>query len=117
MQITLSVLATGSSLTYQWQKSSVNIFDSANVSGTGSDTLTITTIDATNAGTYRVKVTSSCGTNTVTSSNAVVTVASPIVITNQPVSQTVVSGSNAIFAVSVTGQRSTLGRVAGTGNR
>src|SRR4030095_13891811 len=53
-------------------------------------------------GTYRVRVTSASGT-TVNSSNAVVTVVSPVVITNQPLSQTVVSGTNVSFSVAVTG--------------
>lgn len=38
---TFSVAATGSSLTYQWQKTGVNLVDDSNISGANSATLTI----------------------------------------------------------------------------
>ena len=101
--IALSVLADGSpGLSYQWQRSNTNIFDTGNWSGTTSDTLTIMNISSAEAGTYRVRVTSGSGT-TINSSNALVTVVSPVAIVDQPVSQTVVSGSNTAFTVSATG--------------
>jgi hypothetical protein len=101
--IALSVFADGSpGLSYQWQRGNTNIFDGGDWSGTSSDTLTIANIVSTDAGTYRVRVTSGSGV-TVNSSNAVVSVVSPVAITTQPVSQTVVSGTNVTFTVTVTG--------------
>ncbi len=99
----LTVVAAGSPpLNYQWQRSSTNISDGGNWSGTTTDTLTIANLAATDAGTYRVIVTGGSA-SAVTSSNATVTVLNPVAITNQPVSQTIVSGSNVTFSVSATG--------------
>jgi hypothetical protein len=76
--LTLSTTATGAGLTYQWFKDAVSISGATNASYTVSST------NSSHAGSYTVKVTSSCGAN-VTSSVATVTV-------NQPVSNITVSG-------------------------
>jgi hypothetical protein len=102
--VTFGVLAAGSpTLSYQWQRSATNIFDGGNWSGTASDTLTVANISSAEGGTYRVVVNGGSG-NSATSSNAILTVLSPVAITSQPVSQTdVVSGTNVTFTVSATG--------------
>jgi hypothetical protein len=74
----LSTTATGAGLTYQWFKDAVSISGATNAS------YTVSSANSSHAGSYTVKVTSSCGAN-VTSSVAAVTV-------NQPVSNISVSG-------------------------
>ncbi|MBS1619943.1 MAG: cadherin-like beta sandwich domain-containing protein, partial [Bacteroidetes bacterium] len=59
---TLSVVAAGTGLTYQWQKGGVNI------SGATASSYTIASALLSDSGSYRVVVTGTCGT--VTSSNA-----------------------------------------------
>jgi len=60
---TLSVSATGTGLTYQWQ------LNSSNIPGATSSTLNLTNLTAANAGAYRVVVSSTAG-GSVTSQNA-----------------------------------------------
>ena len=101
--VSFGVLAAGSpSLTYQWQRSATNIADGGAWSGTSSDVLSVTGISAAEAGTYRVIVSGGSGM-TVTSSNATLTVLNPVMITNEPDSQTVVSGTNVSLSVGATG--------------
>jgi hypothetical protein len=90
-----TVRATGYSLAYQWYKNEVPISGATNV------TLTIESVVATDAGSYTVVVSNSYGS--VTSSAAVLTVASPITITSQPVSVGVNVGGSATFSVIATG--------------
>ena len=77
--MTLSVTATStppgnsSLLSYQWQKKDGNRFK--NISGATAFQYQVATYAEENAGTYRVKITSSNGAPEVTSDNAVVTTA------------------------------------------
>ena len=77
--MTLSVTATStppgnsSLLSYQWQKKDGNRFK--NISGATAYQYQVATYAEENAGTYRVKITSSNGAPEVTSDNAVVTTA------------------------------------------
>ena len=60
--VTFTVNADGSELTYQWQKDGNNIFDTANTySGTMSATLTILSVTTDDSGQYRVIVSSPYG--------------------------------------------------------
>jgi hypothetical protein len=95
--VSLSVTASGTStLRYQWRVSDTNIAKATNSS------LTLTNIQLAQAGSYSVLVTNLYGA--VQSSNAVITVAAVAPsIASQPVSQTVLAGGRAGFAVSVTG--------------
>lgn len=93
---TFTVAATGTGLTYQWQKNGVSI------GGATSTTFTITGAAASDAASYTVIVTGTCGLTT-TSNAAVLTVDQAPLIGTQPVSQTVCSGSNVTFSVSATG--------------
>ncbi len=97
---TFTVAATGTaSLSYQWQKNSVNI------SGATSSSYTTPVTTTGNSGsTYDVVVTNAAGT--VTSASATLTVNAAAVaptITTQPVSQTVTAGQTGTFTVAATG--------------
>ncbi len=92
--VTFTVTATGSSLSYQWLKNGANV-------GGNSPTLTINNITTADAGTYTVKVSNSCGT--VTSGAATLTVNTVPAISAQPASLTVCEGATASFSVTATG--------------
>jgi hypothetical protein len=93
-----SVAATGSSLTYQWQKNGTAI------SGATSSTYTISSTSTSDAGTYAVVVSNSAGSATSTSATLSV---NPLVvaptISTQPVSLTVTQGNAATFSVVASG--------------
>ncbi len=69
---TFDVVATGSSLTYQWRKNGANLGNGGNVSGADSATLTLSNVQTSAQGDYTVVVISSVGPTT--SSNATLTV-------------------------------------------
>ena len=92
---TFTVVATGTGLTYQWQKNTVNIAGATNAS------YTINNITAADAASYRVVITGTCGN--LTSGAATLTVNTPPAITGQPASLILCSGSNATFTVTATG--------------
>ncbi len=98
--VTFSVAATGSgTLTYQWY------FGGAAISGATSASYTVSSVAASNAGSYYAIVTNTVGTSTAstTSSTATLMVNSAPTITTQPSSQTVVLGNSATFSVAATG--------------
>src|SRR5207249_7001824 len=98
----LSVGAAGSpTLNYQWKKGPVNVVDGGNVAGANTATLTITNINQTNAGNYSVLVGSGSGSN-VNSATVTLAVIDPIVITAQPVSRTILTGSRVAFVIGLT---------------
>jgi hypothetical protein len=82
-------------VSYQWQ------FDGTNISGATNASLTLTDIGTNNAGTYSVIASNLAGL--VTSSNAILTVLLPPVITSPPVNQSVTVGSPATFAAAASG--------------
>jgi endonuclease/exonuclease/phosphatase family metal-dependent hydrolase len=94
--VTFTVTATNTeSLTYQWK------WNGAALSGATNTFLSLTNVQATNAGTYCVVVANS--SSSVTSSNAILTVNTAPLITSQPADVTVTAGQNASFSVSATG--------------
>jgi hypothetical protein len=93
--LNLSVAANGTSLTYQWRKNTVNI------AGATSATYSIAAATAADGGSYDVIVTGTCGTET--SAAVTVTVNAPVVVTAQPVAQTICAGAAASFSVTATG--------------
>lgn len=93
--ISFSVVATGSGLTYQWRKGGVNI------SGATASTYSINNVANADAGNYDVVVSNGCGFST-TSSTATLTVGNTA-ITTQPVAQAVCAGASASFTVAATG--------------
>lgn len=94
--VTFSVSATASlPLSYQWQ------FNGANILGATSSTLTLPSVQASNAGNYRAVVSNSAGT--VTSAAATLTVTVPPLISAQPQSQAVNLGGSVTFNVIASG--------------
>jgi hypothetical protein len=93
---TFGVIAGGTPpLDYQWSDDGTNIANATN------DSLTLTNLHITNAGTYTVIVSNVAGS--VTSSNAVLAVGWPPQIQVQPASQSVESNCSATFNVSARG--------------
>ena len=94
--VTLTAVATGTPTpTYQWRKDGVNIPGATNA------TLTLTSIVAGDAGTYDVEVNNSCGA--AISAPAILTVTSPPVITQHPVSQSDCYRETVLFKTTVVG--------------
>lgn len=93
--VTFSVAASGSGLTYQW------FHNGGPLAGATSETLTLNNITSANQGGYFCRVTSSCGS---TNSNFVsLNVKAPVTITSQPVDQSACVGYNAALSVGATG--------------
>jgi len=92
--LSLSVDATGESLTYQWNKNGGDLSNETNT------TYTVASATTNDAGSYTVAVTS--GGITITSAVAIVTVADPA-ITSQPANLIAATGSNAVFNVTAAG--------------
>jgi hypothetical protein len=94
--------STGGSLTYQWLLGGVAL------SGQTSSTLTLTNVQAAQAGSYSVTVAAVGGTS-VTSNAAALTVTAaaptptPVTITSQPASQSVNAGASVTFTVAASG--------------
>ena len=93
---TFSVAATGTTpLSYQWR------FNSMNIGGATNSSLSLTNVQAVNAGPYSVVVSNVAGTKT--SAAASLTVNAPPLITTPPNSQSVKSGANVTFTVVASG--------------
>jgi hypothetical protein len=90
-----SVAVTGTGLSYQWRKNGTNI------GGATSNSYSIASATISDAGSYDVVVTGSCGT--VTSNAASLLVNAATAITAHPTTQTVCAGSSASFSVAATG--------------
>jgi hypothetical protein len=73
--VTFAVAASGNSLTYQWQKNSVNLADGGEVSGSKTATLTLTGVTSGDTANYDVVVSNTAGS--VTSSNGFLDVIYP----------------------------------------
>ncbi|HUA66080.1 MAG TPA: immunoglobulin domain-containing protein, partial [Alphaproteobacteria bacterium] len=94
--VTFTVTAAGTSpLNYQWLQNGSPLF------GANSNTLTLTNLADSDAGTYTVIVTNSAGS--VTSTPALLVTVSPL-ITTQPANVFVAVGQSASFSVNVNGQ-------------
>ena len=92
--------AGGPPLVYQWRRNGVDLVDGGGISGAHTDTLSISNVVQTNAGSYTVRITNSYSATT--SDVAVLTVNDPAIVA-QPVNQTLPAGSNATFQVAATG--------------
>ncbi len=90
-----NVVATGTGLTYQWRKNTVNI------GGATSPTYTIASVVAGDAASYDCVVTGTC--DNVTSFAVALTVNINVAITAQPVAIVRCTGTSASFSVVVTG--------------
>lgn len=91
-----SITASGTNLTYQWQK------DGQNLAGKTSAQLNLTNVQTTDAGDYKVIISGKC-TPTVTSQTAALTVLSAPAITKQPTDQTVTKGGTINLSITATG--------------
>jgi hypothetical protein len=93
---TFAVSANGTPpLSYQW------MFNTTNITGATNAVLILANAQFTNAGSYSVLVTNAYGS--ITSSNALLTVLAPVIITAQPTNLTVYVGGTANFAVTASG--------------
>ncbi len=89
------------SLNCQWQKNGTNLANVGNISGATNSTLTIANLSDADAAVYRAVV--SDAANSVTTSNATLTVNDSLFIATQPLSQTVGVGSNVTFTATAYG--------------
>ncbi|MRR22997.1 phage tail protein, partial [bacterium] len=102
--VTFSVAATGTGLSYQWRRGTLNLINGGNISGATSPTLTLTGVSSADEGTYSVVVSGASPCPAVTSDNAELVVHQVVAITAQPVpTQTACSGSSVSFTVAATG--------------
>lgn len=98
----VAVTAGGSTpLSYQWQKGGTNLSDGGSVSDSTTNPLVLSLVTANDAGSYRVVITNIYGS--VTSVAATVQVGYNPVITDQPQSLIVTSGTPAVFSTAATG--------------
>lgn len=72
--VVFSVSATGSNLTYQWQKDGVALVDGGTITGSTTQVLNISSTVDTDDGTYRCIVTGDCGTVNSDAANLIVNV-------------------------------------------
>lgn len=97
-----SVVATGTTpLVYQWLKNGTNLSDGGNISGASSATLSLTNIQADDAGLYSVIFTNNYGA--ATSSVATLTVLFPPTVPSSPSELWVAVGDTAYFGSSASG--------------
>jgi len=98
-----SVVAKGTALTYQWRKGTVNLINGLKISGATSDTLRINPVNVSDtASNYNVVITGTCSPID-TSINVSLVVDSGLIITSQPINQTVCSGNAARFSIVIKG--------------
>jgi hypothetical protein len=97
-----SVTASGTApVSYQWKYNNVNIVNGGRISGATSNELRISLANDTDEGIYKCEIASGCGSET--SSSAILTVDAATSINLQPLNQTIVQGTNAVFSISATG--------------
>jgi len=101
--VSISVVATGTALTYQWRKGVINLTNGGSVSGATTATLTINPVNVTDAAAnYNVVISGTCSPITI-STNATLTVNTAPGITTEPYDQTACIGSPVSFSVTATG--------------
>ncbi|MFM2358927.1 MAG: hypothetical protein RLY16_920 [Bacteroidota bacterium] len=96
----ISVVATGTGLTYQWRKGLVSLSNGGNISGANSATLVLNPVvpgDAANN--YNVVISGASPCTQVVSNNAAIVVNKEVLIVEQPMAQTVCSGTDVVFSV------------------
>ncbi|MDA3953838.1 MAG: immunoglobulin domain-containing protein [Bacteroidales bacterium] len=99
---TLSVVASGDNLVYQWKKDGVALSDTGNITGSQAPNLIINNASINYSGVYTCYVSGSCGSEN--SSTVTVQVKSPTIITTQPENKTICEGDVAVFSVDATGE-------------
>lgn len=97
-----TVVATGTGLSYQWRKGSVDLTNGLNISGADSSTLTIHNISTSDtAYNYNVVVIGTCTNDT--SINVSLQVNTNPIITAEPQNKTACTGDSVSFIVTATG--------------
>ncbi len=102
--LTLTASITGDGVTYRWQKNGVDLVEGGRISGANTQTLTITSVVASDAGQYRLQGSNAAGT--VTTSVATVAVQPapvPPTIIAQPQSVDGMEGDRVILSVTALG--------------
>ena len=94
-ETSLSVVANGTILGYQWQK------DGQAITGATNPIYVLKNADYVVSGRYRCIMTGTCGTTTVTTDDAVVNVASPTIIARDPGQKGAAEGSTGYLDVDV----------------
>ena len=89
--VTFSVTASGN-VTYQWQKSGVNITGATSVSYTRSN------VQYADTGSYACIITNSCSGQSMISNTATLSIGAALAISSQPQASAVCAGSNASFS-------------------
>ena len=99
---TLSVVAVGDGLTYQWYKGAAPgtaIVNSVNISGAQSTNLNFNQASLSDDGIYYVEIRGASPCATVTSAQRTLNVDQAIIVSSQPVSQSLCNGSTVTFTV------------------
>jgi hypothetical protein len=99
----LSMVAVGDDLTYQWYYNGSPVSDTANISGSTTNVLSFASTKLSDAGSYYVIVNGDALCTPVTSDTVTLNVNQEVVITEQPASVTDCEGSDVTFTVSATG--------------
>ena len=98
-----SVAATGTGLTYQWRKGTVNLINGTNISGAKSDSLTIKSVSASDtASNYNVIISNVCSSKD-TSVNVSLSLNAVLAITKNPDNVSACTGNSIGFSVTATG--------------
>jgi len=114
--VSFSVTTSGTSVTYQWRKGTVNLSNGGNISGATSAMLTISPVAVTDiASDYNVVLSGEFGPG-ITSNNIALTVNTAPSIVTIPVNQSICLGSSASFSVAATGTALTYQWRIGTAN-
>jgi len=105
--VTFTVVATGtpSAFTYTWLKGTTPLVNGGNVSGATTASLTLSNVSTSDAASYFVTVSNGVSPNATSSPAATlaITASAAPVITTQPASQAVATGTNVTFTVVATG--------------
>ncbi|MBN1143091.1 MAG: immunoglobulin domain-containing protein [Bacteroidales bacterium] len=96
-----AVNATGSGISYQWQKNGVNLIEEARISGTQSNSLSINQVNGSDIGSYACIITGSC--NTIATNPATLSVDTSLAIVTHPANVEACLNSNVFFTVTATG--------------
>lgn len=101
--VSFSVSATGTGLGYQWYLGATPLSDNTNISGSQTNTLSITQTAITDAGAYHVVISGTAPCAQAVSDDALLNVSQDIEITDQPDPQVKCLGETATFSVTTTG--------------
>ena len=104
---TLTVVATGDALTYQWRKSGVNLLNGGNITGATSATLIISSTTANDAGNYDVVISGTCSPSK-TSNQITLAIQSVVSVTTQPQNRTACQNGSVTFTAAGTGTITTI---------